>query len=790
MQQVLQLLVAFSALCATVLADVYLHNPAGSNNRWNENGRARRNANRMFDSENNDRGGYNVRKLMYHVGSKLDLEWTTQHSCGNENNNCDVVIQYMCGDYVRDGTSTATIPAQPTNCIDLNCNTDLRYGMNEDFYYYQHCRFRQRDQRLYTADRRLKGNSAIYTRQNNNGQRFAYECTEERDYYPYWHPTPWKDIVVFTNNVSRCAYYQSESQNVKQRSYCKVDYEALYQGSVVANKDIEDLIPITKEECEAAEYEGAGGVTKNGEWVTVASHGIDEPDCLISPYGRDNHNGNGPGGQFHGYRWTVPDDINDNCVMRIRYNVSTGDFPRDGVSSEQNNRNKAISRGPDVRSMYGLGVDEGADRGYEVKGNPDVYPFDPEKYPNLKNFKLQHAINTAQWGRTFQDRTHTFAIKERPEGIPPNAEILNINVRGKRGNIVQTYPGVEYDFVPNAPEVGQNDYVHFQWGGSDNNPRNNDGQGRAGTDRSNVLLMDKTVFQEGDVNAADRYGALGRSYPEHINESYFMGLTNVDKLHLGLMGHGGGGDMTELNDAGTYYNAGPRKVTGTGTYHYMCTRNNNFSNRSQKGKIIVTPAVASASRTLDERGGEIAFMDPVMAMDKSVPRQPSAINAKSTAAGNHLSVKVPPNALVEKSLHLHVDETETTQCQEMVQCPQDAPISNIVNVYPQGPLPIADDKPLVMTMQVSNLDYLHEPVVYYTMDNGETWYRKDIDSIDGNTITFTTTDGASYIATKSLLVGTVAALSVGLIFGFLILIAVCVVYRKNKGLFNGYGNKI
>ena len=37
------------------------------------------------------------------------------------------------------------------------------------------------------------------------------------------------------------------------------------QGSVVANKDIDQLIPITKEECEAAEYEGAGGVTVSVE---------------------------------------------------------------------------------------------------------------------------------------------------------------------------------------------------------------------------------------------------------------------------------------------------------------------------------------------------------------------------------------------------------------------------------------------------------------------------------------------------------------------------------------------
>ena len=45
--------------------------------------------------------------------------------------------------------------------------------------------------------------------------------------------------------------------------------------------------------------------------------------------------------------------------------------------------------------------------------------------------------------------------------------------------------------------------------------------------------------------------------------------------------------MSELDDAGTYYDLGPRKVTTPGTYYFMCSRNNNFSNRSQKGKIIV-----------------------------------------------------------------------------------------------------------------------------------------------------------------------------------------------------------
>ena len=66
------------------------------------------------------------------------------------------------------------------------------------------------------------------------------------------------------------------------------------------------------------------------------------------------------------------------------------------------------------------------------------------------------------------------------------------------------------------------------------------------------------------------------------------------------------GEMSELDDAGTYYDLGPRKVTGKGTYHYMCTRNNNFSNRSQKGRIIVgnTDLI---TKKLGSNGGDIAF---------------------------------------------------------------------------------------------------------------------------------------------------------------------------------------
>ena len=70
---------------------------------------------RLFDSQNNNRGGYNVGgdgktegggSLTYIGGSTLNVQWTNQHECGGKNTGCDIIIQYMCDDKLRDGTST------------------------------------------------------------------------------------------------------------------------------------------------------------------------------------------------------------------------------------------------------------------------------------------------------------------------------------------------------------------------------------------------------------------------------------------------------------------------------------------------------------------------------------------------------------------------------------------------------------------------------------------------------------------------------------------------------------
>lgn len=147
-----------------VNGDCYMHNPRGSNNRLNEQAANRNNGDRLFDSQNNNRGGYNVGdkkstafnpgstanepgsvfqaelnedqySMIFYEGSTLGIEWTTQHGCGGSELggpnspqddphklNCNMVLQYMCntdpvavgaGEYalnveLKDGRNTNT----------------------------------------------------------------------------------------------------------------------------------------------------------------------------------------------------------------------------------------------------------------------------------------------------------------------------------------------------------------------------------------------------------------------------------------------------------------------------------------------------------------------------------------------------------------------------------------------------------------------------------------------------------------------------------------------------------
>jgi len=69
---------------------------------------------------------------------------------------------------------------------------------------------------LFTADQKLRGDRAIYTRQNAAGTRRGLEVPEERDYYPYWGPTPWKDIAIMVSDQKTLNYMK---KYVKSHDY-------------------------------------------------------------------------------------------------------------------------------------------------------------------------------------------------------------------------------------------------------------------------------------------------------------------------------------------------------------------------------------------------------------------------------------------------------------------------------------------------------------------------------------------------------------------------------------------
>lgn len=92
--------------------------------------------------------------------------------------------------------------------------------MHENIDFYNKCRQRSRNRGLFTADQKVRRNDARGTRQNPNGNRRGLECPEERDYYPYWHPTPWRDVAVITSNDKRCDFYKANSGNVMTYGAC------------------------------------------------------------------------------------------------------------------------------------------------------------------------------------------------------------------------------------------------------------------------------------------------------------------------------------------------------------------------------------------------------------------------------------------------------------------------------------------------------------------------------------------------------------------------------------------
>ncbi|KAH9496344.1 Protein DD3-3 [Bulinus truncatus] len=696
-----------------------------------------------FDSQNNDRGGYNVGSLYYYQGSFLSIEWTNQHSCDSPNSNCEIIIQYMCDSTVRDGVTTTTIPANRAQCDNYNCDMDRRYRMHENYAYYQECSLRERNKGLFIANQNLKNqNSARSTRQNSQGTRRGYECPEERDYYPYWHYSPWVDIAVLTNDVSRCHYYKNESQNIKTRWACVFPPAVM---ELISNKVI---LPNNKNACETFELpKNIVSDVRKPEWKEFPAHGVPAPDCRETEYTRDNHLGNGYGGHPTMYNWTIPSYLeHESCVLRIRYNISTNDYSPWSTYVTDNVNLQLATR-------LGFANDsQSKPRGYVFDTNPKVKIF-----PDI-DFELRLAINTAQYGRVFQDRSHTFAVRKCPEDLT-GVNIHNLNVRGKRGNIVQVYPGVEYDFVPNELDVSVGDYVHVQWTGSNTNPGNNDGQGLAGTDRSNIVLLGPQAYPEGSLQANQKngvFGHYGANFPMRAENYTFLGWSKEDALTLAFVDPGQfRGEVSELDDAGTYFNLPPRKVTEKGTYHYMSTRNNNFSNRDQKGKIIVSSS-AYASRAIGKMGGTLT-MEPGLA--KIVVEENTFDTLKQ--------IRITKMTIEDGTAALRDANRDLTE--------GDSYASDFFVIHPES---LVSENGKSFTLELKLSDDSSGVELYHASVDYSGWSKVDAD-IGGGIARVQAQRGGIYVARKETNVGMI----VGIVIACLVLVAVIVAsviyFRRN-----------
>jgi len=369
-----------------------------------------------------------------------------------------------------------------------------------------------------------------------------------------------------------------------------------------------------------------------------------------------------------------------------------------------------------------------------------------------QTIKLQLAINTAQYGRTFQDRSHKFGIRQAPPELSGKV-VHNLQVRGKRGNIVQVFPGTEYDFAPSLLHVKKGDYVHIQWTGSNSNPYGNAGEGREGSDRHNIVALRPRVYYDGQATTfPPTYGQWGGSYPaklindtsvQNVTQWRFLGLSRDDLEKLAILKNMQyGGSMYKLDDAGTYFDLGPRQITQNGIYHYLCTRNNNFSNRGQKAKIVVSDS-GMLTGILDSNGGTVS------GYNVQVTAQPGALSG--VAIVTLTNTPSNPNASID-----------TTG-------------NPIIGVSP-AQLPVNPGQKVSV-----KIPFTKNPVggatVYQSASVDGSWHKVDAD-ISGSTATVSTATGGNFVVRNPNDYGAIF----GTLFAILIVVGVVAyfIHRRRK----------
>ena len=384
-----------------------------------------------------------------------------------------------------------------------------------------------------------------------------------------------------------------------------------------------------------------------------------KPACMESFWNRDNHLGGGVGGQANLFNWSLPtqttglraDDASaeadqdaakefDRCVFRMRYNITTGDTGLDletsiaywDLTSSANGDDSPVEQDPSVNVPAAT---EATNAG-PIDGAAATGGGEDEAGATRT---LQLALNTNQYGRIFEDRSMVFhlvdfderanlnrrrrraqtavdpkldedGLRDYEEGMSCD-EVHNLEVRGKRGNVVQSFPGVEHDFDPSPLTAETGDCIELTIHLTDNDPPNNAGEGLPGSGRSNLAMTetgDKNIPVTDFLNpvaqpnllfpteeAMFRWSYLGQEslvtpggQPACLSEDTIE--DNNEEQNVRNCG--------KLNPVGPEYNAGRIELKNAGTWHFMSTRENNFSNRSHKSQIIVVEGLGTGEIVL------------------------------------------------------------------------------------------------------------------------------------------------------------------------------------------------
>jgi hypothetical protein len=600
-------IVAVLAVC--VSADIYMNNPDGLNcgritdDFDNNNSDNRQNGNRLCNSENGADGGTvsGGVKPTYKAGSITTIMFTAQHGCSNKNVRCNVVIQmitkrdnpllqvteetgseratYDASQWTgtnanqnnnnnadttasRQGTlflgaaasvetaQRSNLPSRSTHAVaGSGTPNNLRGGMREKLSDYVDCVYRERNKGLWqsgpnTVANLARDNEGYATAsvQNQNSNQFGLECMEERTIYPYPHCTPFRDLVVMVGHESNvtnlCPYYQAQSQNTRRKGQCSLVY---------ANNE--------------SKCNEIGGTWSE---VSCLDEDIEPPACILAEQSRDNHLGNVVGENSKdiqaNYNWTLPEGKEEKAVIRIRYNITTGDYDGHG------------------------------EKRVDYRNSGDGSPIKQDRKHTLGSYnghdiRLQINMNENQFHRVFEDSSDEFYIEDDDANACPGGVIHNLNVRGRRGNLAQAFRAEEYKWTARETQIDLCDCVHLQWTGStsyNTDPEDCDiyGTDNAGRgqncDKSNVV---ETSTDAAEVPlTTDQWRMVPQDVEDRDRVIWRMatGCTDEERDVQVNVDSGEG-----TCDIGTFQYCDRERMT------FHSSRNNDFSNRSQKGGIEV-----------------------------------------------------------------------------------------------------------------------------------------------------------------------------------------------------------